>query len=285
MKKVGLKYPVVALYDETTGTYSNGMVMAKAIKAGLKWDKNNEKVYGDDGIDDLDQSITGGTESLEVTELPHEVQSFVLGHTLDSNNELVVNENDVAPYLGHGFYGKVKRNGVYKYRAVWLTKMQFSEPDDETETQGEKISFQTPTIEGVIMKDINGNYKKEKLFDYEVDAVAYLNTKAGIPQGVSSGLTALSLTGTGGTLSPTFATGTRYYTFGGLTGTSFTVTATAANHVIKLYVNDELKQTLTSGVASNTISMSAVGTSKVKIVAYENGKTSQTTEIIVVKTA
>lgn len=287
MKKVGLKYPVCALYDDSTGTpiYTGGIVMGKAMKVGLKWDKNDANIYADDALDDLDQSITGGTESLEINELIHETQAMLLGHTISGSGELVVNENDVAPYLGHGFYGKVKRNGVYKYRAVWLKKIQFSEPDDETETQGEKRAFQTPTIEGKIMKDIKGDFKEEKVFDYESDAIAYLNEKANIPVSASAGLSALTLSGTGGTLSPTFSTSNRYYTFGGLTGTSFTVTATAANHIIQLYVNDVLAQILTSGVASNAISMATVGTKKVKIIAYEIGKSSQTTEIIVVKTA
>lgn len=287
MKKIGVKYPVYALYDDSTGvpTYSGGGVIAKAMKIGLKWDKNSTTCYADDALDDVDQSIVGGSETLAVNELIHEIQAALLGHKIDGSGELVINESDIAPYVGHGFYGKVKRNGAYKYRAVWLTKMQFAEPDDESETQGEKMAFQTPTIEGKMMKDANGDFKREKLFDTEADAIAYLNDKAGIPVSTSAGLTGLSLAGTGGTLSPTFGASTRYYTFGGLTGTSFTVTATAANHTIYLYVDDVLKQNLTSGVASNAISFATIGTKKVKVVAQEFGKQSQTTEIIVVKTA
>jgi hypothetical protein len=135
------------------------------------------------------------------------------------------------------------------------------------------------------MKDINGDFKREKIFDTEADAKSWLNGKAGIPVSASAGLTGLTMSGTGGTLSPAFSTTNRYYTFGGLTGTSFTITATAANHTIQLYVDDVLTQTLSSGVASSSVAMATAGTKKLKIVAFEAGKQSQTTEIIVVKSA
>ena len=285
MKKVGLKYPVYALYDDSTGVvvYTGGAVMGKAMSANLAWNVGNVPLYADDALDDIDQSITGGTETLALNELTHEVQSVILGHTLDAGGELTVNENDISPYVGHGFYGKVKRSGAYKYRAVWLRKMQYGEPADDNTTKGETVAFGTPSIAGKIMKDINGDFKSEKLFDVEADAIAYLNEKAGIPGTASAGLSALSLTGTGGTLSPAFGSAVRYYTFGGVTGTSVTITATAANHTMKLYANGAYVQDLASGAASAAITV-ALGTKKLTIVAQEANKATKTTEIIVVKT-
>jgi len=101
----------------------------------------------------------------------------------------------------------------------------------------------------------------------------------------SDGLTALSLTGTGGTLTPSFNTNTYYYSFSGVTGTSVTVTATAANHNLALYVDGVFSQNLTSGVASSAITISAIGSKKLTILAWENGKTQKVYEIVVVKTA
>lgn len=101
----------------------------------------------------------------------------------------------------------------------------------------------------------------------------------------STGLSALALTGAGGALSPAFANGTYYYTFDGVTATSVTVTATAASHTLDLYVDGVFTQTLTSGSASSAIAMAEVGSKKLTILARENGKTTKTYEIIVVKTA
>lgn len=181
MKKVGLKHPVYALYSDATGSsiYTAGAVIAKAMKASIKINRNNEVLYADDDIDEIDQSFISGIETLSLNELPLEVQSVLLGHSI-INGEMTANKNDISPYVGHGFYGAVKRNHQNKWRAIWFRKVQFAEPDDETETQGEKIVFKTPSIEGTIMKDIHGDWKDEKVFDTEPEAIAWLDGKAGI---------------------------------------------------------------------------------------------------------
>jgi phi13 family phage major tail protein len=181
MKKVGLKHPVYARYSDATGSpvYTNGAVIAKAMSASIAINKNNTILYADDDIDEIDQSFISGTETLGINELPLEVQSVLLGHAI-VNGEMTANSNDISPYIGHGFYGKIKRNNVNKWRAIWFKKMQFGEPNDETETQGESVVFQTPSIEGTIMKDINGDWKDEKVFDTEAEAIAWLDGKAGI---------------------------------------------------------------------------------------------------------
>lgn len=180
MKKVGLKHPVCANYSDTTGvaTYSNGKVMGRAMSAAIAWVKNNVKNYSDDAVEDIDQSITGGTVTFGINELTHEIQSYTLGHQINAQGELVINELDVAPYVGFGFYGRVIRNKVSKYRALWLKKVQFGEPNDDTSTKGETIAFQSPSIVAEIMKDVKGDFKEEKLFDTEAEAIAWLEGKA-----------------------------------------------------------------------------------------------------------
>jgi TP901-1 family phage major tail protein len=102
----------------------------------------------------------------------------------------------------------------------------------------------------------------------------------------SAGLTGLTLTGAGGSLTPTFATGTRLYTFSGVSATSVTITATGAGQTIKLFVDGAYVQELASGAASNAISLSSIGTSKkLTILANETGTAPKIYEIIVVKTS
>ena len=285
MKKIGLKYPVAAIYNDSTGApvYSDGFVIAKAMSAGIQINKNNVKLFADDDIDEVDQSFIDGTITLGLNELPLESQAIMLGHTIGAGGEMVANKNDIAPYMGNGFYGRIKRNGLDKWRAVWLHKVQFGEPNDETETQGQSVVFQTPKIEGVIMKDVNGDWKSENVFDTEAEAKTWLDTKASVSTTASGGLTGLVLTGTGGTLSPAFSAGETLYTFGGVSAASITVKATAANHTLKLYVDDVFTENLTTNVASAAIPLD-VGSHKIKVYAQEGIKTPQITEITVVKT-
>jgi len=275
MPKVGLKYPVYK------GASSG--VIGKAIQADIAIETNNAELYSDDAVSESDKSFKRGKITLGVDDLSDIVQREFLGHTIEATGEVTGNENDQCPYVGIGFYGAKVLNRVRKYRAVWFPKVQFSEPNDNNKTKGENVEFSTPTIEGTIMKDSNGDWKKEQTFATEADAISYLNAKSGNPVSSSAGLSALLLTGTGGTLSPAFGSAVRYYTFGGLTAVSVTVAATAANHTIQLYIDGVLSQTLVSGTASAAINV-AIGTKKLTIVAQETGKSSQTTEIIVVKT-
>jgi hypothetical protein len=76
-----------------------------------------------------------------------------------------------------------------------------------------------------------------------------------------------------------------FYTYGGVSATSVTVTATAASHTIQLFIDGVFSQNLTTAVASNAISLTLNVGKKLTIVAFEAGKTSKTTEIIVVKTS
>jgi predicted secreted protein len=101
----------------------------------------------------------------------------------------------------------------------------------------------------------------------------------------SGGLTALALTGTGGSLSPAFNNGNNLYAFSGVTATSATVTATAANHTLTLFVDGVLTQTLNSGQASAAIPITAVGSKKLTILAQEPNKAPKLYEITLIKTA
>jgi len=101
----------------------------------------------------------------------------------------------------------------------------------------------------------------------------------------SAGLSALVVTGTGGSLSPAFANGVHYYTFDGVTAASVTVTATAANHHLSLYVDGAKFADLESGVPSSAIALTKDVGKKLTILAREAGKATVMYEIVAVKTA
>jgi len=115
------------------------------------------------------------------------------------------------------------------------------------------------------------------------EATIKISGKPALGLTASAGLSALSASGTGGTLTPSFNNGIYLYSFTGLTATSFTVTATAASHTLSLYVDGVFNQTLTSASASSAIAMAAVGSKKITILAQESGKVAKTYEITAVK--
>lgn len=174
MAKIGLKYPVYKSKNKSG-------VIGKAIQADISISVNEAYLYADDGVAESDKSFQSGTITLGIDDLSDEIQVEFLGHTQDEETgEITAKGNDENPYVGIGFYGVKKVGGVRKYRAIWLPKVQFAEPEDTNATKGESVEFNTPSLEGTIMLDEDGNWKMENTFDSESEAKAYLEAKAGI---------------------------------------------------------------------------------------------------------
>jgi phi13 family phage major tail protein len=172
LAKIGLKYPV---YKTAT---AQG-VIGKAIQADISISVNDVKLYADDGIAESDKSFQSGTITLGVDDLSDEIQTAFLGHAVD-DGEIIAKGADDNPYVSIGFYCVKMVKGVKKYRAIWLPKVQFAEPSDTNATKGETLAFATPVLEGTIMLDDNGDWKKEKTFATEAEAIAYLQNKSGV---------------------------------------------------------------------------------------------------------
>ena len=226
MAKIGLRYPV---YKTAT---AEG-VIGKAIQADINITVNDVKLYADDAIAETDKSFQGGTITLGIDDLSDTIQANLLGHTV-SDGEITAAENDVAPYASIGFYAVKRVNNVDKYRAIWLRKVQFAEPSDTNATKGETVTFATPTIEGTIMLDDSRpvrQWKDEKTFASEAEAIAYLQAKSGVkaqctkpvadlPSGTYSGTQSVELVaGSGETIyytrngtTPSATNGTKYTT-------------------------------------------------------------------------
>lgn len=179
MAKIGLKYPVCAKLG-STGTYSDGTVIAKAIKSDISIETNDVKLFADDEIAEFDTSFKQGKISLEVDDLSDTVYTMLLGHSKSTTTEeITCSDIDDAPYVGVGFYGRKVKDGVSSYRAVWFPKVKFAEPSDSNSTKGETVAFSTQTIEGTIIAT-DGKWKYEQTFVTEAEAKEYLEGKASI---------------------------------------------------------------------------------------------------------
>ena len=169
---IGLCYPVCAVLDEETNTYGKGFVLGEAIKESISISKNDVKLYGDDKIVAADQSFKEGDGSFDTTGISDENVAVLLGHEVSTDNTVISRTTDVAPYVGHGFYS---RNYQNKFRAVFFPKVQFSEPNTETETKGESTAYKSPSLSYKVMEGADRQWKKEKTFDTEKEARAWLN--------------------------------------------------------------------------------------------------------------
>lgn len=188
MAEIGMQYPVWAeLESESNQTlsYGSGLVMGRAVSANLSWEKDDGELYGDDAVAETDNGITGYTIDVGTTELEETVESRVLGYQKVGSTDEYEITDDSPPYGGFGYIRVLKRKGVRLYKAVWYPKVQFSAPNETSNTKQKTISWGTPTINGkglAAYDDASGKakFRKQQVFTTLAAAKTYLNGKANI---------------------------------------------------------------------------------------------------------
>lgn len=196
MAIIGVSKPYYAKYgnEGTTVTYTEGAVMGKATKVNIAVEQSSSNnLYGDNGIAESDKRFSNGTLTISTTDLSQTVSRVILGAKEEtitgitgvsdtSVTEMIYDDDMESPYLGVGFIIKKKVDGVLKWRAVVLPKVQFSVPADSAETEGETISWQVPELTGTIMRDDTEKHmwKREATFSTEAQAEAYIKARLGI---------------------------------------------------------------------------------------------------------
>lgn len=135
-------------YGTGTAIYEAPKPIAGAITANVNPNASNETLFADDGPYETAATIGQIALELNVADLPLEVQADLLGHTL-AGGVLIRKAGDVPPWVAIGFKS-LKSNGKYRY--TWLAKGKFSLPEQNNETKGDSVNFQTPTIQGSFVK-------------------------------------------------------------------------------------------------------------------------------------
>lgn len=182
MAKKGLEYVVFGLLQED-GSYKDGKYLSPAANMSGSATKANAKDYGDNRAVETDNSVTGGTLTVELNNDVDEIYSFLLGHKVDDEKGIIFDVNDVPPFVGVGAIGKSEG----EYVAKFYTKVQFSEPNDDNATKEENTTFNHVSLEGEILIPENGLWKERKRFATLPEAKTWLDGKAGITAAAPGG--------------------------------------------------------------------------------------------------
>ena len=144
-----LYYAQITEDKDGNETYASPVQLAKAISADLSVELAEATLYADDGAAEIVKEFKSGTLSLGVDDLGGTVASDLTGSTIDSNGVVISAAEDGGDPVAIGFRAK-KSNGKYRY--FWLYRVKFGIPATALATKGDSITFNTPTIEGTIMR-------------------------------------------------------------------------------------------------------------------------------------
>jgi len=163
MATIGLDRLYYAPVTEASGTgeeiYGTPVMLAKAISADLSVELAEATLWADDGAAEIIKEFKNGKLSLGVDDIGRAASEALTGAVTDDNGVLVSSSEDSGKLVAIGFRAK-KSNGKYRY--FWLYKVKFAVPSDTLATKGDSITFQTPKIEGTVMRrnkpDGNGRH-------------------------------------------------------------------------------------------------------------------------------
>lgn len=192
MAKIGIKGLTYAPYtsggDGAAIVYGTGVSLTDyMIRADVSEERQDNPFHADDHQIDADNSLTGASLSLELSNMTDALEKALLGYVetgTSSATELNVTDAE-APFVGIGFIRKERFKGTATFKAYWFYKVQFGKDSDSTNTKGESMEFQTETITGSVMgvQLTTGGaaiYYATKRADSETAARTWLNGKAGI---------------------------------------------------------------------------------------------------------
>lgn len=128
-----------------------------------------DTLFADDGP--FETATTIGQVEVEVQKnaLTSKNKADLLGKTIDSKGGLISSSTDTPPWVAIAFRS-LKSNGKYRY--VWLYKGKFQDPEDNNETKGDSINWQSDTITGNFVRlvyELKQGTKTISPYKYEMD--------------------------------------------------------------------------------------------------------------------
>lgn len=166
-----LVYAIMTTEDTATSApvYGEPKPAPGVMHININPNASQETLFADDGP--METATTLGKIEVEIqkNELTTDNRADLLGHTIDANGGIVYSDSDIPPYVAIGFR-TLKSNGKYRYS--WLYKGKFTDPEEQNETKGDGINFQTDTINGQFARLNNEQTiggKKKRVWKYELD--------------------------------------------------------------------------------------------------------------------
>lgn len=192
MAYIGMKFPVWAPIESYTPgqavVYGEGIVLGKAIGSDVTLQRATASLYADDEKAESDNSVTGGTMSLEVDDMDMEAAQKAFGLYVRTVNEKKIysTTGDASPYGGCGWFKTRRKNGVLSYLVQWVHRCQLGMNTKTGATKGEQLTYQTTTMQGDVMgaqvdETMKTLYIDEIPVATEAEAYALLRELAHIP--------------------------------------------------------------------------------------------------------
>ncbi len=180
--KFGLSRPVIAEWKGNK-QYANGFVCGEAITTEVNPTYAEGKLEGDNRVVINRKKFTHAAVTMGTTRLPKQAAPIIFGHQLMEDGQERSKVTDESRYVGYGFISKEQDpDGSIKHIAVVLYKVMFADSNNSYQTEGDNITFNTPSLSGTAIGDDDGDWCTKKPFETEDAAFQWIKGILGITE-------------------------------------------------------------------------------------------------------
>jgi len=174
MAEFGAKYPCFLKSGE-----SAGVVIGKLVSANLTVNLASGELYADDALAEQASEFASGTIAMETDDLTDANAAVIYGATV-SESVVTYNKDDTPPFGCLAYYKVLMRNGVKYYKGYYYPKVKAAIGNDNAQTRGSSITFQTAQTTFTVFPDSDGKWRQTKEFTTASAAVAWIDGLCGI---------------------------------------------------------------------------------------------------------
>lgn len=176
MAGFGANYPCFKPEDADAGVVIGGLV-----SANLTVTLASGQLFADDALAEEVSEFSSGNIAMETDDMEDEVAAVVYGCKVE-NGEATYNKNDTAPRGGLAYYKALMRKGTKYFKGYFYPRARASLGNDNAQTRGNSITFQTTSTAFTITADDKGDWRKTHTSDTVEDVVAWINEKCAITE-------------------------------------------------------------------------------------------------------
>jgi len=176
MAKLGAQYPCFKPDDA-----GKGVVIGNLVTANLTVTLASGEIFGDDRMIEQLSVFSSGSLAMETVDMLDEVAAVVYGCTIE-DGRVKYNINDSAPRGALAYYKVLNRDGVPFYQGFYYPRVRAALGNDNAQTRGNSITFQTTSTTFTIFADDEGDWRETETFDTIEEAKKWVNKMCGIEQ-------------------------------------------------------------------------------------------------------
>lgn len=174
MAEFGANYPCFKSNNATAG-----VVLGKLVSANLTVNLASGELYADDSLAEQLSEFASGTIAMETDDLEDAKASAVYGCAVN-DGEATYNIGDEAPIGSLGYYKVLLRNGQKMYKGYFYPKVRAAMGNDNAQTRGSSITFNTASTTFTVFADDSGDWRKTYTTDTETAVKAWVAKKCAV---------------------------------------------------------------------------------------------------------